>query len=135
MDILFTLLGLFASTAGLPIPEDAVLVAAGATRPLFAIAVGIPSVVLGDALLYGAGCGLAIPFRRHARTIDRARNRLARWGDGAIVIARFVPVLRGALCVAAGGTRFPLRRFLVIDTLAACIHVPLLVLAGHLVSS
>ena len=123
--------GLLASAFGLPVPEEAVLAGAAAVSPIGAIALGIPLCVLGDALLYFVGLGVALPLRERAKNLDGAKKRLERWGDLAIVVARFVPGFRGALCMAAGGVRWPLRRFLIIDLLAACVHVPLLVLLGR----
>jgi len=127
---------IFATGAGLPLPEDVALLGAGylvhtGTTSLYpTIAVALVAVLAGDLFLYFAGRrlgALAKPER-----LARAEAWFARWGTLAIVIARFTVGVRAAVYLAAGVLRIPLGRFLVVDALAALVNVPLLVILGRL---
>ena len=93
--------------------------------------------VLAGLLIAGALClvALSVPFVRCIRVARadypaRAVSLLERWGDGAIVIARFVPGLRSAIFFVAGALGRSPRRVLLVDLLAAVVHVPLLLSVG-----
>ncbi len=126
----------------LPIPEDAVAILAGATlaanAPVSTLVACVVGAWFGDALLFFAGrlCASSLdrlPRARHffdPKKSARAQSMLDRWGDLAYVIARVVPGVRGAVFFGAGVFGRPARRFVLIDAVAALVHVPLLVLAG-----
>jgi membrane protein DedA with SNARE-associated domain len=75
--------------------------------------------VLGDVLAFTVGRGVAGPLRRR---LQRSQQREGTprwreilggsWGTGLVVAGRFVPGGTTAVGLAAGVTRFPLRRFL-----------------------
>lgn len=141
-----TFVALFLAMLGtgllLPIPEDAVAILAGATlaanAPVSTLVACVVGAWFGDALLFFAGrlCASSLdrlPRARHffdPKKSARAQSMLDRWGDLAYVIARVVPGVRGAVFFGAGVFGRPARRFVLIDAVAALVHVPLLVLAG-----
>ncbi len=68
--------------------------------------------------------------RRH---LDEARDYFARFGAAAIVLARFVPVMRTFVPFAAGMGRMERGRFVVWNALGGVIWVWSLVWLGHLI--
>jgi membrane protein DedA with SNARE-associated domain len=136
-----------AGTAGLPVPEESVLVAGGylawrgVLRLPLVITVGIVSAAAGDNLGYWLGRRYgrrAIErYGRHvlitAERLDRAQRFVARHGPPAVFVARFLPGLRAWVGPIAGmaGTRY--LPFCVANTLGAACFAPLAVLAGYAV--
>ncbi len=135
----------FATGAGLPIPEDAALLGAGylvhdgVCAPLPAVIVAFVAVLAGDGFLYFAGRTVArraLESRWLARLatperLARGERQFARFGIAAVALARFVPGLRAAVYLAAGTMRMPLARFALVDGLAALVNVPLLIYLGY----
>ncbi len=134
-------LGLVASGVFSPVPEEVALIGAGAAThssmlqfvpTALAAMVG---VVLGDLAFIVAGRAAAkgtrlLRINPSRRWEERAQKLLARWEFGAVLIARFVPGLRGAIFFAAGAMGKRPQRVLAIDMIAAMVHVPLLVALG-----
>jgi membrane-associated protein len=126
-----------------PIPEEAALASAGVAlqhgvlSPLPTLVFAIAGVVAGDLAFFALGRGARLFARVRppsAKMRERALSLFERWGDGAIVVARFVPGLRSAVFFVAGVMGASTRRVLVIDLAAASVHVPLLLAVGVLVS-
>ncbi len=69
---------------------------------------------------------------RGQRTLDRAERLLDRHGSTLVVAGRYVPGLRSATALASGITRFPLRRFVVLDTVGAVTWASLAAGIGYL---
>ena len=134
-------------TAGLPVPEESVLVAGGylawrgVLRLPLVIAAGIVSAAAGDTLGYWIG-------RRYGRRaiersgrhvlitperLDRAQRFVARHGPAAVFVARFLPGLRAWVGPVAGVAGMRYLPFCVANTLGAACFVPLAVLAGYAV--
>jgi membrane protein DedA with SNARE-associated domain len=136
----------FATGVGLPLPEDAVvlgagwLVHAGRARLVPTIAVTFVAVVAGDVFLYFLGARVGGALAAHPgvarrfppERLARARRFFERYGDFAIVAARFVLGVRAAVYFTAGALGRPLARFVVVDALAALVNVPALVVLGWL---
>ena len=136
-----------AGTAGLPVPEESVLVAAGylawrgALRLPLVIAVGVVSAVAGDNLGYWVGRrygrGVVERYGRHvfitAERLDAAVRFFTQHGAAAIFAARFLPGLRSWAGPLAGTAGMPYLRFCVANVLGAVCYVPLAVLAGYAV--
>src|SRR5690349_9554450 len=119
---------------GLPLPEDAALLAAGvliergAVDPIFAVAVVLVGVLAGDGILFFAARRLGpaayerklfqrvLPPARRAK-IERAYER---YGGRLVFVARHVAGLRAAVFAMAGMNGMKPRRFFFWDTLAAC---------------
>jgi membrane protein DedA with SNARE-associated domain len=131
---------------GLPLPEDAALLAVGvliergAVHPVAAVLVVIVGVLGGDAVLFFAARRLgpaayqrrlvqrALPPARRAR-IERAYER---HGGALVFVARFVAGMRAGTFALAGIHGMQPRRFLLWDAAAACISVPAVMLLGYL---
>lgn len=137
-------LAVVATGAGLPLPEDAVLLGAGYAIERGALlwgptlALGVVGVLAGDLLLYAMGYAWGRRLAQHPRLarrfteerLARAQRFFDRYGDGAIVVARFVMGARAAIYFVSGSLRRPLGRFLLVDALACLVQVPLLVGLG-----
>lgn len=136
---------LIAGGLGVPLPEDAALLAAGAliaadsvSLPV-ALAVAFAGVLGGDLVLFLVARRLGpsvlertwlrrlLPPARRAR-IERLYER---HGGRLVFIARHVAGLRAAAFVMAGLQRMRVRTFCAWDALAACISVPLVIGLGY----
>jgi membrane protein DedA with SNARE-associated domain len=133
---------LCATGVGSPIPEDVLLLAAGYLisagvfwHPLV-IALSIFGVVASDLMLYTWGRqmrvradGRFIRFFR-PRRLERATDWFDRFGDRIVLMARLLPGTRTVVFVGAGLRGMPVGRFLLHDTVGACIWVPVIVWLG-----
>jgi membrane-associated protein len=110
------------------LPGDSLLVTAGlyASRGDLSIwtlnLLLIPMAVLGDATSYfiGARSGPHIFNRPNSRFfkpahMEKARQFYERHGGKAIIIARFMPLVRTFVPVVAGATKMPYRRFAIFN--------------------
>jgi len=130
--------------AGVPVPEETVLVVAGflvwrgQMRLDLVLAVGIVSAVLGDNLGYWAGrrFGRRALVRHahwilgHPEQLGKMQRFVKRRGALAVFVARFVPGLRftaGPLAGALGLGAWP---FLAGNVLGAAVYVPTMVSLG-----
>lgn len=129
---------------GLPLSEDAVLIAggivtgrSGGSLPAM-IAVAMAGVVCGDYILFRVGQRLGPralnqKFIRKALTPKRVSwvtRHFHRYGALTVFIARFTIGLRVVTFISAGVSGIRTVKFLVADLLAALIYVPLLVWLG-----
>lgn len=127
--------------AGVPAPEESVLVVGGYLAwhgrldlPLV-IVVGIVSASLGDNLGFWAGrrfgqravARLPLPPAR----VAQAERFLARYGARAVFAARFMAGLRTVAGPLAGAGGLPPLRFFWPNLLGAACYVPWPVLAGY----
>ena len=132
--------------AGLPLPEDVTLVAGGViaglgyanVHAMFALAMF--GVLLGDAgiFLLGHHYGARmLQWKFVARVLTPARyakvqEKFDRYGNRMLFFARFLPGMRTTVYITAGTShRVSFARFLLIDTLAALISVPIWVYLGY----
>jgi len=106
------------------LPGDSLLVSAGLaheqlglTVPLIAL-VGFLAAAAGDQAGYFLGHRFGSRlFKDDARVLKTSRLReteafFERYGGRALVLGRFVPVVRTYVPLAAGSARYPYRRFL-----------------------
>jgi membrane protein DedA with SNARE-associated domain len=142
------LLLLLVAGIGVPIPEDLVLLAAGALShrggvSLFlTIAVCYLGVIGGDSLMFLSGrrLGAALFERRMFRKLlTPARRRridgmFERRGSAVVFFARYIAGIRPLTFALAGMHGMPYRRFLFWDALAACISVPIVTVLGFVTS-
>lgn len=138
------LLLLVGGGVGVPVPEELVVLTSGVLvgqGRAELIAAGLAcylGVLTGDLLLYliGRQAGPKVLEQRHFRRlfsperVRRIEEKVTRHGALTIVFARFVAGLRAPTFLVAGVSRFPLRRFLVADALAAAVSVPLVFFLG-----
>ncbi|HEY5945607.1 MAG TPA: DedA family protein [Kofleriaceae bacterium] len=130
---------------GLPLPEDAAILAAGvliergAANPFLAVGLVIAGVLLGDAILFFAARRLGPRaydrklFQRVLTPDRRAKVERAyeRYGGRLVFFARHVAGLRAAVFAMAGIHGMRPRRFLLWDAAAACISIPFVIGLGY----
>lgn len=117
-----------------------VLIASGVLdiSPVLAVAAISIAAIAGDQTGYGIGRRLGprvfsrpdsrLFARRHA---DRAHEFFVRNGPKAVVLARFVPIVRTFVPTVAGVGRMPYRRFVVFNVTGGLLWVASLVGAGY----
>jgi membrane-associated protein len=129
---------------GFFLPGDSLLFAAGflASQDVFNIAilniVLVIAAILGDAVNYMLGLQLEqhvfekgrLPFVKYSHLMA-AKAFYERHGGKAIVLARFVPIVRTFTPFVAGIGRMTYRRFLVYNVAGAVGWVLLMTLAGY----
>ena len=130
------------------LPGDSLLVTAGlyaAKGDLDVWALNlllIPMAILGDATSYviGKRSGPHIFNRPQSRFfkpqhMERARQFYARHGGKAIILARFMPLVRTFVPVVAGVARMPYRRFATFNVVGAAAWIVSMTLTGYLLGN
>lgn len=127
------------------LPGDSLLFAAGSIAALGAlnlpalIVVLLVAAVAGDAFNYWIAreAGLRLlqgPLARFVsqKHLDKANRFYAKHGAKAIVLARFVPVMRTVAPFTAGIARMDYRRFAIYNVIGAVAWVCLFTIGGYL---
>ena len=124
---------LFFAALGVPLPATMLLMAAGAfarqgvVDPVSAALTGSVAAVAGDLTSYalGRGLGTRLPQRwREGDAWQSASGLFARWGAWAVLVTRFLLTpLALPVNLLAGGTRYPLPRFLLPVVVGAGLRV------------
>lgn len=136
---------LVAGGLGLPLPEDAALLATGVlvehgtVNPVLALVLVFAAVLGGDACLFflarrlGPRAFERAAIRRVLPPARRARIEAAyaRYGGRLVFLARHVAGLRAAVFAMAGLHRMRPARFLAWDAAAACVSIPFVVALGY----
>lgn len=138
---------LFAETGlliGFFLPGDSLLITAGllaASGDLNLAGVviaGLIGAVLGDSVGYAIGhrFGPAVFSRPGSRLFrpeyrERAEQFFLRYGPRAVVLARFVPIVRTAVPTLAGAGRMPYASFLIYNLVGALLWAAGVPLAGY----
>jgi membrane protein DedA with SNARE-associated domain len=132
------------STVLVPVPEEATLLGAGYAARLGSVALGGAmaaawlAVMIGDASGYCVGRFLLAPLLRtrlgrkllpDGRRVW-AERLVAKSGDRAIVVARFLVGLRGFVYFAVGASRYSFGRFVAVNAAAGLLEVGGLVAIG-----
>ncbi|MGI8650999.1 MAG: DedA family protein [Rubrobacter sp.] len=118
---LFIVLGAMLQGMGLPLPAQTILVSAGVMagqdilNPYYAILFGLLGAVAGSQAGYFIGRRGGRPFvlkvGRYVgitpRRLDRAEGFFDHHGQRAVLVARFIPVLKTFGYVAAGLVKMP----------------------------
>lgn len=138
-------LSLFVAGLGVPIPEDIPLIFGGAMAGAGKInvwihfAISMAFILIGDSCLYwigrkvgraSAGGGLVGKVLTAERR-EKVTSYYERFGSWTVFFGRFVAGLRGAIFLTAGVVNFPFWRFVVLDTLAAIVSVPVWIWLGY----
>lgn len=140
---------LLLSGFGLPIPEDVPLIAAGIMADHGGMSVPMASLTLGafvllrDSIVFTFGYRYGLKLLEHpwpARVlkremVEKATERVRRNGILAVAVGRFLPGLRGAVFFAAGTSKVSPVQFIIVDTLAAVVSIPLFIWIGYAFSS
>jgi membrane protein DedA with SNARE-associated domain len=130
---------------GLPVPEDVVLVAAGALGEIDGrswIEVSLlmyAGVMLGDSSIFIAGRYFGSQLRKarwfqryfSAKKQAKVEDLFDRYDSWVLFVGRFLPGLRAPIFFTAGSTRVKFWKFFFFDGLAALISVPFFVWLGH----
>jgi membrane protein DedA with SNARE-associated domain len=130
---------------GLPVPEDIVLVVAGALgvmdgRSWVDITVLMyAGVMIGDSTIFLAGrflggkLRLATWFQRYFSAAKQAKveHLFDRFHSWVLFFGRFLPGLRAPIFFTAGSMKVSYWKFFFFDGLAALISVPFFVWLGH----
>jgi membrane-associated protein len=143
--ILFVETGLF---VGFFLPGDSLLVTAGIFSgqnviPLrWLLIPGILCAIAGDQLGYwiGRSAGPALYRREDSfffrrSHLQRAHEFYERYGGRAVILARFVPIVRTFCPPVAGAAQMPYLRYLAYDTFGGIFWVGSMVLGGYLAGS
>ncbi|MGT2426686.1 DedA family protein [Amnibacterium kyonggiense] len=113
------------------LPGDSLLVTAGLAHQALGLSVPVIALVAFVAAAAGDQVGYLLGdrfgarlFKDDARILTTARLReteafFNRYGGRALVLGRFVPVIRTYVPLAAGSARYPYRRFLPWNLLGA----------------
>lgn len=125
------------------LPGDSLLFAAGTFAARGSLDVGVlfltlaMAAVLGNTANYwiGTATGFRVTQPRFARWVnrgylDRARQFYEHYGGLAIVLARFLPILRTFAPFVAGVARMTYRRFLFYNVVGSVAWVALFVVGG-----
>jgi membrane-associated protein len=98
------------------------------------------AAIVGDQLNYGLGrkTGEVVYSRPDSRLIKRkhfeqARDFYQSYGAGAIVIARFVPILRTFVPFIAGVAQMPYRKFVTYNVVGGTAWVTSMLGLGHFI--
>lgn len=125
------------------LPGDSLLFAAGAIAALPASGLNvhllagllIVAAIAGDALNYTIGdrFGRAIAARGWVKAshLERTQRFFERHGGRAIVLARFVPIVRTVAPFVAGMGTMPYRKFFLYNVVGGVAWVLLFLYAGH----
>lgn len=132
------------------LPGDSLLFAAGALASTGALRFEVLTVllivaaILGDAVNYAVGRRLAHQFLSHdtpgsgwlARLIKRehvarAHEFFLTHGGTAVILARFVPIVRTFVPFVAGGADMPYRTFALFNVVGAVLWVGICAGAGY----
>jgi membrane protein DedA with SNARE-associated domain len=136
---------LFLAGLGVPIPEDipliygGVMAGQGKMDVTIHFLISMIFILIGDSCLYfigkkiSSGHGQIEQTRSKPSRLDKllkpemrtkVQSYFDRYGSWAVFFGRFVAGVRGAVFLTAGITGFPLKRFILLDGLAALISVP-----------
>ena len=125
---------IFGESAGLPIPGETALIAAGLMSGIgqlnitLVIAVATGAAILGDNLGFWLGrrggrralLAERGPFRRHRQQLlERGEVFFARYGVTAVFVSRWIAGIRPVAAVVAGATGMPAGRFFIANGLGA----------------
>ena len=139
---------IFAETGAMVffLPGDSLLVTAGvyaATGKLSLLWLNlllIPCAILGDALSYylGSTAGPHLFNRPRSRFfrpehVDAARGFYEKHGGKAIILARFMPIMRTFVPIVAGITQMPYSRFATFNIVGGAAWVASMTLLGYFV--
>jgi membrane-associated protein len=124
------------------LPGDSLLFAAGAVSALGSLhvagvwAVLLAAAVLGDNSNYWIGRTIGTRLAANTRIVkpahlERTHRFFERYGRSAIILARFVPVIRTFTPFVAGLGRMTYRVYLPFDLLGGLVWVSFFVLGGY----
>ncbi len=100
------------------------------------------AAVVGDAVGYYSGLKLGPRIFKREKSLlfrpshlQKAHEFYEKYGGKAIIIARFVPVVRTFAPIVAGAAKMPYRRFVVYNVVGGFLWVFSMILAGYFLGS
>lgn len=139
--IIFVETGLF---VGFFLPGDSLLVTAGVFSAAGVISLkwllvpGMLCAIVGDQLGYWIGRGMGAALYRREDSLFFRRSHLQRahefyekYGGRAVILARFVPIIRTFCPPVAGAARMPYLRYLTYDIFGGIFWVGAMILGGY----
>lgn len=141
-------LGVMLENAGIPLPGETALLAAGFLSSAagdsrlslgLVIAVAFAAAVIGDNIGYWVGRELARPRLARGerflfltpRRLEQAENYFARYGAMTVFFGRFVALLRIVAGPAAGVAGMPWRRFFLANAAGALLWASAIATLGY----
>ncbi|MHC4878336.1 MAG: DedA family protein [Planctomycetota bacterium] len=126
--------------AGLPVPEEVIIVAAGVLSspsvgeldPMLALVACLAGALVGDCVMYAIGRGLGGSFIArhrwfarvlHAEREEQMESIVNEHGLKVFLLARFMVGVRSPIYLAMGILRVDFRRFLLCDAACAALVV------------
>ncbi len=139
------MLGIWAASLGVPVPEEVPLLTAGLLAAVgvielrWAILAGAVACFTGDLFVYMVGRRVGNHLSEHrflsrmirGRYVQRAQDLYVRRGPWTLFFARLLPGLKMPFLFTAGALRMSWRRFLFFDLASVLVLVPLLVFLGY----
>jgi membrane-associated protein len=129
---------------GFFLPGDSLLVTAGILSAADVIPLRwllLPVMfcaIVGDQIGYwiGRSAGAALYKREHSfffrkNHLERAREFYEKYGGRAVILARFVPIIRTFCPPVAGAARMPYGRYLMFDIFGGIFWVGAMILGGY----
>ncbi len=123
--LLFTV-GLFCALEILPVPVGTVLIALSL------------AAIIGDQVGYWTGRLLGARLFEKRETwffkrkyLEQTRAFYHRWGKSAIILGRYVPIVRTFAPILAGVVQFPPRQFILYNAVGGILWIVSLTLAGY----
>ncbi len=125
------------------LPGDSLIFTVALLAPVLNVPVWLVMLVAAAAAITGDQIGFEIGRRRgrrlfrpdarvfKTRYLEEADHFFFRWGRGAIVLARFVPVVRTFIAPAIGASTLRHRTFTIWNALGGILWATLLGLAGY----
>jgi membrane-associated protein len=143
--IVFVETGFF---VGFFLPGDSLLITAGIFAAVAAVPVDslllrwllpvIACAIAGDQIGYwiGRSAGAALYKREHSfffrkNHLERAREFYEKYGGRAVILARFVPIVRTFCPPVAGAAKMPYNRYLMFDIFGGVFWVCATILGGY----
>lgn len=138
--IIFSETGLF---FGFFFPGDSLLFISGllASRGVFNVFILVPIIILAAFLGYGLGyifgnkIGFYLKNKKDNRFykreyLDHANDFYMKYGSSALVIGRFLPIIRTFIPIVAGMVSMPLLKYTTYNAWGACLWGGILILLG-----
>jgi len=138
-------LSLYAGGLGVPVPENALLIAGGYALyqeiclPAAGMLLWYAALICGDMTLFllvrwlftrPAFSALIDRFVRPEK-LQKYKKAFSRHGGWTLFLARFTFGIRAAAYIAAGAANYPFRRFLVVDSASVGIQLFLFIGIGY----
>jgi membrane-associated protein len=131
-DTLLFALGLFIATGKIDVFPGGELV-----ELLIALVLMTAAAFAGNVVGYEIGRKLGEPLRNHdgrilkKKHLDKTHEFFERYGNRALILARFVPIVRTFVTLVAGVGRMDFRKFIIYTAIGGILWVTIVTVAGY----